>query len=247
MKRIAVAVAVLLWLLPGEGGAQSFPKVKAPKVKAPKVSVPDVGNPAKTAERSMDAVLKGDTEILSKIVDHTTAYAIDRYKLKGVVTKADVDRAHSGLYDFLKWELGNPSAVAAQYASAGYGHFDRAYSDEAGAALLGFELPREKGGHAQFLIPPVLIDLRLAVQKAAIPLAAQALQETYGIPTFVSSMLLNAYVDTEAKVLKRFGITIPHDYDFPDGLIQLTLDARRDPQGTRNRLQNLINRKIASK
>ncbi len=235
-----ILAAGVLILLPAFLGAQSFPKVKAPKV-------PKVGSPVKSAERAMGAALEGDTETLRKIVRHTTSHAIERYNLKGMVTEADIARAHDELYAFLKWKLGSPSAAAAQYATAGYEHFDRAYSDEAGAALLGFELPREKGGHAEFIIPPALIQLRLTVQKAAIPLAAKALQETYGIPSFVSSMLLNAYVEAEAKLLKRLGLNLPHDYDFPDGLIKLTVDARRDPAGTRARLMKLIDRKVAAR
>jgi hypothetical protein len=241
MKRITVLFAGLLLLHAGLE-AQSLPKVKAPKISAPKV-----GNPAKAAERSVGAALEGDTKTLTRIVDHTVAHAIERYNLKGLVAKSDIDRAHTEMYDFLKWKLGSPSAVAAQYATAGYEHFDRAYSDEAGAALLGFELPREKGGHAEFIIPPALIQLRLMVQKATIPLAAKVLQDTYGIPAFISSMVLNACAESEARMLKRIGINLPHDYDFPDGLIKLTMDARRDPEGTRSRLQKLIDQKVAAK
>ncbi len=230
-------LAALCLALPGILGAQKLPKVKAPSV----------GNPVKSAERAVDAAVEGDTKTLHRIVDHTTAYAIDHYRIKDLVGKAEIDRAHDELYNFLKWKMGSPSAAAAQYTTAGYSHFEKAYGDEAAAALLGFELPREKGGRAEFIIPPVLIELRLALQKAAVPMAAQALQDTYGIPAFVSSMLLNAYVETEARALKRVGINLPHDYDFPNGLIQLTIEARRDTPGTRARLQNIINQKLAKK
>jgi hypothetical protein len=236
MKHLLFA-AVLGLLVPGGAFGQKLPKVKAPSV----------GNPVKSAERAVSAAVEGDTKTLHKIVDHTTAYAIDHYAIKGLVDKADVDRAHEELYAFLKWKMGSPSAAAAQYTTAGYSHFEKAYGDEAAAALLGFELPREKGNHAEFIIPPILIDLRLAVQKAVIPAAAQALQETYGIPTFVSSMILNTYVETEARALKRVGINLPHDYDFPNGLLKLTIDARRDTPGTRARLQKLIDQKVAKK
>jgi hypothetical protein len=242
MKRIALLVAGLLAVVSPELPAQSLPKVKAPKVKTPKVK-----DPLKAAERSVDAALTGDTKTMKKIVAHTVSYALDRYNLKGKVTKADIERARDELYEFLQWKLGNPTAVAAQYATAGYAHFDKAYSDEAGAALLGFELPKEKGGQAEFIIPPALLQLRLAIQKAAIPIASQALQQTYGIPTFISSMVLNAYVETEAKMLRRVGINIPHEYDFPNGLIRMALDARQDPAGTRSRLQKLIDQKVAAK
>lgn len=102
-----------------------------------------------------------------------------------------------------------------------------------------------KGGRSDFSIPPVLVPLRLAVQKAAIPLAAKALEETYGIPSFASEMLLNAYVDEEAKLLKRVGINLPHDYDLPNGLLQLTIEARRDSQGTRTKVQRATDNKIS--
>lgn len=236
MKHCLV-VAALGLLLPVTLVGQKLPKVKAPSI----------GNPVKSAERAVDAAVEGDTKTLHRIVDHTTSYAIGHYGITDLVGKADVERAHDELYAFLKWKMGSPSAAAAQYTSAGYSHFEKAYGDEAAAALLGFELPREKGNHAEFIIPPVLIQLRLAVQKAAIPAAAQALQETYGIPAFVSSMILNTYVEAEANALKRVGINLPHDYDFPNGLITLTIEARRDTPGTRARVQKLIDQKMAKK
>jgi hypothetical protein len=217
--------------------AQKLPKIKAPKV----------GNPLKTAERTLDASVEGDTKTLHKIVEHTTAYAVEHYKITDLVTKKDVERANDEMYAFLKWKMGSPTAAAAQYTTAGYSHFEKAYGDEATAALLGFELPREKGGHAEFIIPPVLIQLRLVVAKATNQLAAKALQDTYGIPAFISVMVLNALAEQEANSLKRLGINLPHDYDFPNGLLQLTIEARRDPQGTRAKLQKVIDQKVAKK
>jgi hypothetical protein len=215
--------------------------------KLPKVKTPKVGNPLKTAERTLDATVEGDTKTLHKIVEHTTAYAVEHYKMTDLVTKKDVERANDEMYAFLKWKMGSPTAAAAQYTTAGYSHFEKAYGDEAAAALLGFELPKEKGGHGEFIIPPVLIQLRLAVARATNQLAAQALQDTYGIPSFISAMLLNALAEQEANTLKRVGINLPHDYDFPNGLLQLTMEARRDPQGTRARVQKLIDQKVAKK
>jgi hypothetical protein len=48
-------------------------------------------------------------------------------------------------------------------------------------------------------------------------------------------------MDEEAKVLKRMGINIPKKYDFPNTLVQLTIDAKREPQKTRARMQRAIN------
>lgn len=192
-------------------------------------------NPGRSAECA-----KGDTKVVREIARRTVKYAEGKWKIGDLTSDAAVRTAEQEMYEFFKWKLGNPTAVCGQYITAGYDHFKQAYGDEAAAALLGFDLPNEKDGHSEFFLPKELVELRLAIQKAAIPAAAMALEKAYGIPALVSRPLLNAYVEAEAKVLKRAGINIPKKYDFPNGLVKLTVDARRNPEKTRAALQRQI-------
>lgn len=86
---------------------------------------------------------KGDTRQVKHIISRTIKHAKDRYKLTdGLLDDPkDTKRAEKEMYDFLNWRMGSPSAVCGQYTTAGQKHFDKGYSDEAAAALLGMELP----------------------------------------------------------------------------------------------------------
>ncbi len=194
------------------------------------------------AQRVKSCTTKGDARMTLSVAGHTTDYAVHRFKIQDLVTKADIKRAQDAMYEFLKWKLGNPTAVCVQYISTGYGHFAKAYSDEAGAALLVFKLPKEKGGHSQFYLPPQLVDLELKINKTLIPLYAAALQAEFRIPAFVSKQLLNAWFEARAKGLKRLGINIPKKYDFPNELVLLAIDTKRNPKATQARLQHAIDK-----
>ena len=89
------------------------------------------------ARRVKSCTTKGDVRMTRSVAGHTVNYALGRHQLQDRVTPADIDRAVSEMYNFLKRKLGNPTAVCAQYISTGYGHFERAYSDEARTMLLG--------------------------------------------------------------------------------------------------------------
>lgn len=95
------------------------------------------GNPGRSVECA-----KGDTKVVRKIVSNTIKHAKERFKLTGgLVNDTDTKRAQKEMYDFLNWKIGSPSAVCGQYITAGQKHFNKGYSDEAAAALLGMELP----------------------------------------------------------------------------------------------------------
>jgi hypothetical protein len=100
----------------------------------------------------MESLAKhGDARMGMSAAGHAALYAIQRFHLEDFkVSQADIDRAQKEVYEFLKWKLGSATAVAAQFVSAGYQHFDRAYSDEAAAALLGAILPADPTGFNAF-------------------------------------------------------------------------------------------------
>jgi hypothetical protein len=69
------------------------------------------------------------------------------------------------VYEFLKWKLGSPAAIAAQFMAAGYQHFDRSYIDEAAAALLGTDLPSGQNGAQMTLSPGFTAHLKLKIDQ----------------------------------------------------------------------------------
>jgi hypothetical protein len=85
----------------------------------------------------------GDTKVVSKIVSNTIKHAKGRFKLTDELVGAaeGTKRAETEMKHFLNWKLGSPSAVCAQYITAGQKHFDKGYSNEAAVALLGEPLP----------------------------------------------------------------------------------------------------------
>jgi hypothetical protein len=106
----------------------------------------------------------GDTDVAKRTARHVVAYAVQRYKMDDVVKPEDIERANREMYDFLSWKYGNPSAIAAQWISTGYGHFD-SHADEAAGALLGIALP---GPGPQVVLPKEVSDwLKAQVDSAA--------------------------------------------------------------------------------
>lgn len=163
------------------------------------------------------------------VAGHAVNYAIERYALSDLVTAADHERATEEMVGYLKWKLGNPSAVAAQFVSAGYQHFDRAYVDKAGAALLGFELPKENGGHSTFYLPPWFLQAWDKAERLGNIGKAYLLQSFFGIPAGLTRAVLDALQDQYYKVAKHLGFNIPKEYDFPNRLLEVAIEARRDP------------------
>ncbi len=97
-------------------------------------------------EHRLESLVKnGDSKMVRSAAGHAVTYAVIRYGIKDIVTEADKTRAAGEMYNFICWKLGSPSAAAAQWLTAGYQHFDRAYVDEAAAALLGTDLPGPGG------------------------------------------------------------------------------------------------------
>lgn len=85
---------------------------------------------------------KGDTRQVKHIISRTIKHAKEKYNLtEELVEATDTKHAEKEMYDFLNWRMGSPSAVCGQYTTAGQKHFDKGYSDEAAAALLGMDLP----------------------------------------------------------------------------------------------------------
>ncbi len=110
---------------------------------------------------------KGDTKQVKQIIRRTIKHAKEKYKLTDGLLEdlEDTKRAEKEMYDFLNWRMGSPSAVCGQYTTAGQKHFDKGYSDEAAAALLGMQLPGE--GRALKLPKRVSAQLKAQIKSCA--------------------------------------------------------------------------------
>jgi hypothetical protein len=116
-------------------------------------------------ERAAKCVTNGDAKVSKSIAKKVVKHAMKKYEIDDLVNDESRKKARKQVYAFLKWKLGNPSAICAQYVTAGQKHFNKAYRDEAAAALLGFNLPNEKAGRATFQLPPELVDFWIMTEK----------------------------------------------------------------------------------
>jgi hypothetical protein len=195
---------------------------------------------AGTSERAAKCATKGDSKTSKSIAKKVVNHAIKQYDLGDLTDDTTQKAARKEVYEFLKWKLGNPSAICAQYVTAGQKHFNKAYADEAAAALVGFNLPNEKAGRATFQLPPEIVDLWVMTEKLKNAGKAYLLQGFLGIPSGLSRQVLNEITEQKAKVIKRLGFNIPKKYDFPTPLLLITIDAKRNPQHARAEFQQAV-------
>lgn len=219
-------MVLLGWVATAPAAAQTYPKCSQ-------------DHPGRQ-HRLESLAKKGDAKMAKSVARHTVAYAIERYGLKDLVTPVDVERANDMMYSFLKWKLGNPSAIAGQFASTGYQHFDKGYVDEAGAVLMGFEVPQEKDGHSMFYLPPELLKLWDMSERLKNSGKAYLLQTFWGVPAPLTLEILNAYQDQKLKVARHLGFNIPKKYDFPNGMLLAAIEARRNPEQARLKFERQV-------
>ena len=192
-------------------------------------------------ERAAKCATKGDAKVSKSISKKMVAHAIKKYEIADLVGDMEaIKKARKEVYGFLKWKLGNPSAICAQYVTAGQKHFNKAYGDEAAAALLGFNLPNEKAGRATFQLPPELVNFWMMTEKLQNAGKAYALQYYYGIPAPLTKQLLDAQTELTGKVVKRIGFNIPKKYDFPNQMILAQIEAKRNPEQAKANFQKVV-------
>jgi hypothetical protein len=162
------------------------------------------------SERSRDVVMKGDSHMSKAVSTHVVKYAIQRFRLDSYVTPADIARAENEMYSFLKWKLGNPTAIAGQFVTAGYQHFDRAFSYEAAVALVGSSLPQET--KPEFAIPKDDVDkLKADAQKDGSRLEVY-LQKKYQIPPEYSDQVVQKLVEAAQGAVSHLGFNMPKSW-----------------------------------
>ena len=191
-------------------------------------------------ERAAKCATKGDAKVSKSIAKKAVKHAIKKYDIADLVDEEGIKQARKQVYGFLKVQLGNPSAICAQYVTAGQKHFNKAYGDEAAAALLGFDLPNEKAGRAEFQLPPELVDLWIMTEKLQNTGKAMVLEKYYGIPASLTQKLLDAQTEFQGKVVKRIGFNFPRGYDFPNKLVLAEIEAKRNPEQSKANFQKVV-------
>lgn len=176
--------------------------------------------------RVEDSIKKGDSEIARKVAKHCVKYSIQRYGLDGLVSEAEIDNAKSRMYSFLKWKLGSPSAVSGQWISSGYGHFDKAYSDEAGALVLGVFQFEDKEPELKV---PAWLQKSLVAKAGSSGPGIAALLSSYGVPEVIAVPIGNKIAAELAKATERntVGYYLPKEFDFDNRLLEAAVVARR--------------------
>ena len=176
--------------------------------------------------RLEDSIKKGDSEIAKKVAKHCVKYSIQRFGLDGLVSDAEIDNAKDRMYSFLKWKLGSPSAICGQWVSSGYGHFDKAYSDEAGALVLGIFQFEDK--EPELKVPAWLQQSLVAKAGSSGP-AIASLLASYGVPEVIAVPIGNTIAAELAKATERntVGYYLPKEFDFDNRLLNAAVAARR--------------------
>lgn len=178
------------------------------------------------AERAKKCLTKGDAKVSKGIAKKTVKHAIEKWKLADLnLDEQTIKTANKEVYEFLKWKLGSPSAICAQYVTAGQKHFNRGYGDEAAAALLGMELPGE--GKAEVSLPPDFSQKLKDQVDAQGDSAAQSIEQEYGIPPEVSKLILDKLAKQAKTAIDRFGFNWPKGWDVDNRLVEGMIAARR--------------------
>lgn len=179
-------------------------------------------------ERTTKCATKGDARVSKSISRKVVMHAVKKYQLEDIITKDDVKTAKKEVYEFLKWKLGNPSAICAQYITAGTKHFKKAYADEAAAALVGVALPGK--GSSDIQLPKELADvLKQAYEKAGDGFA-KALEEEYGIPPALTNEVVKEVRKYADKATDHLGINIPKGFDYDNDELEFLIKLKRKAQ-----------------
>jgi hypothetical protein len=182
---------------------------------------------ATKADRTKQCVTKGDAATSVRISHNVVKAAIEKWKIADLANDQAIKNAEKELYGFLKWKLGSPAAICAQYVTADTQHFVKGYGDEAAAALLGMELPDDQGKVAKFQ-KDFIAQLKAAIDKAGAA-AKTKLQDEYGIPPEVSDVIINELKKQPAIAAGRLTFNMPKKWDVDNRLVQGMIKARRSP------------------
>ena len=164
----------------------------------------------------------GDAKMSKRVAHHTVERAIERFSLK--VSEAEVVRADAEMYRFLKWKLGAPTAIAAQYISTGYRHFGNGYSDEAAGVLLGIVSFADV--EPELVMPPWMQSY-LKTTAGNSDKAIAAYLTSVGVPAPLAALIGTKVAAVLSKgVARNVAAFMPKRYDIDNRLIEEAIKAR---------------------
>jgi hypothetical protein len=175
------------------------------------------GHPGES-ERTKEVFSKGDSHMSKAVAAHVVNYAIQRFQLSAVVTQEDIERARGELYEHLKWKLGNPPAIAGQFVTAGYQHFDNAFVYEAAAALVSYQLPGEKNG-PDWKIPKKWADYLHKAAEADQQRLDNYLEKKLMIPHDEAYKITAELTGAANNAIEKIGFNVPKNWNIDHSLV----------------------------
>jgi hypothetical protein len=169
-------------------------------------------------DRTRDVFSKGDSHMSKSVADHVVNYAIQRFQLAAFVKPTDIERARGELYEHLKWKLGNPPAIAAQFLTAGYQHFDNAFVYEAAAALVNFQLPGEKNG-PDWKIPKAWADYLHKMAEADGSRLGSFLEKKWQIPHDEAYKIESKLTGAANNAIENVGFNVPKNWNIDHNMV----------------------------
>ncbi len=185
--------------------------------------------------RAESVVKRGDSRMVLSAGGHAVLYAIERYKLKDLVTETDITKAQQQMYNFLVWKLGGPSGAAAQFITAGYQHFDKGYVDEAAGVLL--EIIRFTKKEPEMMMPYMLqryFELQKGL-RTAIQITEYLIKK--GVNSQVAGVLGKEASEQMAGAATgrgAVGVFIPKSYDVDNRIVEEAIKAKQWDAGDGN-------------
>lgn len=164
-----------------------------------------------------------------RIAKHTAGYAKKRFALDGLVTNDERTRANKQMNHFLRWKLGGAAAVCGQYVTANYDHFERAYSDEAAAMMLGIlQFSRQE---PELELPPWMIAyLKFKYDMVTVGGTAAVL-ERLGLPDHYINSVRRKIFDQVTKpvfdAVVSVSAYVPKGFDIDNRFVQEAIAGRR--------------------
>lgn len=186
------------------------------------------GADAQRVQRVKECAAK-EAATVKKIARRTVQHAVKKYRMSDLLTSSDGRRASLEMYNFLKWKMGGTTPACGQYVTAGQGHFNKAYGDEAAALLLG--VISFAGRQPEIVVPDWMIEyMRMRIEVISGTAGREFLAKNMGFkqPFILDRLVIQALDELEGKAKERADIFIPKRFDVQDRIVEANLDAARE-------------------
>lgn len=177
-----------------------------------------------------------DARVVESAAQHAVIYAKQRYGIADFVSDVDYERAAREMDDYLTWKYGGAAQVVARWTAAGYQHFD-SYVAEAGAALMGMELPGPR--ESITLTKELTTWLKAQVDSAQkdshyAPCAAGSADMVATAAGVPCELLLRLAGDAARQVVERLTVAAPTfkprvSFNIDDSSVEFMVLLRRNP------------------